>query len=234
MLYNTYSCSFAYASKSLSGFCPRYWYIGYVVFVHLTSRSLFDPIHSTKEKQPSFFLGSLRLAASGALGDLALGLVGTRGGSLGQVLGLVAGGSSRLLGGGGGRAAKVDQANDDGNERNENSANTTSNLRDKLNGLNGVSLGNGDEQVKLLLDVGDGVIEEDEVRRRLGDVVNLGLVSLLKSLFNGVLDEEGLVGQLLGILNGVANVDVVKEDVVGHGPDLEANLQSTQLASRLI
>ena len=35
--------------------------------------------------------------------------------------------------------------------------------------------------------------------------------------------EESLLSELLGILDGVTDVDVVEEDVVLHGPDLEAN-----------
>lgn len=36
------------------GSVPDIGILDNVVLVHLTSRSLFDPIHSTKENQPSF------------------------------------------------------------------------------------------------------------------------------------------------------------------------------------
>ena len=78
--------------------------------------------------------------------------------------------------------------------------------------------------LSLLLDVKNWVILEDKVGGRLGCVLGLGLVGLLFSLLGGVLEVERLSLELLSIVDGVANVDVVEENVLLHGPDLETNL----------
>jgi hypothetical protein len=50
------------------------------------------------------------------------------------------------------------------------------------------------------------------------------LVGLFVGLFGGVLEVKGLGLELLSVFNGVTDIDVVEEDVVLHGPDLETNL----------
>ena len=46
---------------------------------------------------------------------------------------------------------------------------------------------------------------------------------------------EGLSGQLLGISGGVADVDVVEEDILGHAPDLEADTTNlVEVRGRLV
>lgn len=168
----------------------------------------------------------LRGASGVALGSL-LGSVGARRDSLRSlvlnILSLVLDVGSSLLGGRG-SAARAGKTDNDGNKGDQDSTNTTSDLRDELDGLNGVLLGDGDEEVKLLLDEVDGVIEELQVAGGLGLLRLLGLVVQLSELLKRVLLLEGLLGKLGSVLNRVSNVDVVEEDVVLHGPDLEANL----------
>jgi hypothetical protein len=54
--------------------------------------------------------------------------------------------------------------------------------------------------------------------------VFLGLVGFFLGLLDFLLDLEGVLGELLGVGDGVADVDVVEEDVVLHGPDFKADL----------
>jgi len=50
------------------------------------------------------------------------------------------------------------------------------------------------------------------------------LSCLIFGLLDGMLDVEGLGLEGLGISTECPNVDVVKEDVVLHGPDFKADL----------
>lgn len=181
---------------------------------------------SSSLKIPSSFTPALRLPRVGALGDLSLGRLGASGGSLSDLvlglLGLLLDLSGSLLDRGG-VGSNADNAEDEAEDGEEDSGNAASNLGNELDGLNGVALGDGQEQVKLLSDVGLGVIQELEVVGRSGLVLLLGSLGLLKGLLNGVLLEESLLGELAGILNGVTNVDVVEKDILLHGPDLVAD-----------
>lgn len=108
--------------------------------------------------------------------------------------------------------------------------------------MDGVVLGDGEEEVKLLLDVVNWVLGEDKVGWGAGwlGLVNLWLLGELDQLLDGVLLVEGLIGELLGtgcpvsnrkgywevvdlLSNRVADVDVVEEDIILHGPDLETD-----------
>jgi hypothetical protein len=62
-----------------------------------------------------------------------------------------------------GGTTHADNTDDDCNESNRNSGKATCCLRNELNGLDGVILGDGEEEVKLLSDVVDWVIKEDKV-----------------------------------------------------------------------
>ncbi|KAI6761764.1 hypothetical protein HG531_002317 [Fusarium graminearum] len=156
-----------------------------------------------------FSVFSLRLAAGGALVDLTLNLLSTGGAGLGglvlDLLGLVEEDSNETGG-----------SEDDGGE-------ATGDLGNELNSLDGVLSSNGLEEVKLLGNVVNRVFHEVQVAGGSGLVILLRLVSLGEGLLDRVLDTEGLLSELVSILNGVADVNVVKEDVVLHGPDLEAN-----------
>lgn len=162
-------------------------------------------------------LGLLRAARDG-LGDLLLGL-------LGLGLGLLSVGLDLVLGGSRGGAA-AEEADEDEEEGDDADGDAGGDLGDELDGLDGVALGDGGEQVDLLLGVGDGVVHEGHVERGLGlvSLVFFGLLGLLLLLFDGLLDVEGGLREGLGIGDGVADVDVVEEDVVLHGPDFEADL----------
>ncbi|GKT83306.1 hypothetical protein Ct61P_01156 [Colletotrichum tofieldiae] len=145
---------------------------------------------------------SLRRAAGVALGGI-LRDVGAGSDSLGSlvldILGLVLRVSGSLLSGRGG-TARAGEANNDGNDGDEKSTDTAGNLGNELDGLDGVLLGNGDEEVKLLLDEVNGVVKELEVVGRLGLLGLLGLVSKLGELLNGVLLLEGTTARGLGAL----------------------------------
>ena len=121
----------------------------------------------------------------------------------------------------------TDGTNEEGEDGDNENSETASDLGNELYCLDGVTLGDGDEEVKLLLDVEDGVVGELEVHGGLGRVLGLillGLGSLFLLLLNGALDLERLLGEGSGILLGVTDVDVVEEDVVLHGPKLETDL----------
>lgn len=170
----------------------------------------------------------LRLLAAGdSLVDLTLGLLSSSGDSLGS---LVSNLLSLLLGVNGNlldlrSVAESEEEGDNSNNRDENGDKTSNDLRDELDGLDGVLLGNGEEEVDLLLDVVDGVLKEVELSGRSGVLGKvLGLLSISESLLDGVLELEGLLGKLGSVLDGVTDVDVVEEDIALHGPDLEANL----------
>lgn len=173
-------------------------------------------------------LHNLRLlAASVPLGRLGLSGVRTSSGSLrGLVLGLLA---VLLLGGRWSRRAGAGESRDNGDEADKESNYTAGDLGHELDGLQRVLLSNGDEEVNLLLDVGDGVIGELEVEGRLG--LGLRLVGLNEKLLGVMLGLPRLLGELLGVLDGVTDVDTVEHDVVLHGPDFEADLSRARLAS---
>jgi hypothetical protein len=144
----------------------------------------------------------------------------------GSLLGLVGLGLDLLLARGG-SGTTTDGTEEKSNDGNDENTETASNLGNELDGLDGVTLEDGNEEVKLLADVEDGVISEHEVHRRLRVVlllVLLGLGGLFLGLLDSVLDLEGLLGESSGILLGVTDVDVVEEDIVLHGPKLETDL----------
>lgn len=85
-----------------------------------------------------------------------------------------------------------------------------------------VLLGQADKVVNLLADKGDGVLLESD-GGALSGLFGLGLGSLFLSLLDRELDIEGLLAELLSVLDGVTNVDVVEQNVALHGPDLETN-----------
>jgi hypothetical protein len=62
-----------------------------------------------------------------------------------------------------GGTTHADETDDDCDEGNCNSSKATRCLRYELDGLNGVGLGDGEEEVKLLSDVVDRVVKEDKV-----------------------------------------------------------------------
>lgn len=159
--------------------------------------------------------------ASGALGGTALASVGRGASGLAGLLLTSADSLLALLLGGSG-AARANGTHNDENRGQEKSDQATGNLRSGLDGVNGVLLGHVNELVDLLADKGDRVLLE-----RSGDTggggLGLGLGSLLLSLLNGNLDIKGLLAELFSVLDGVTNVDVVEQNVVLHGPDLETN-----------
>jgi hypothetical protein len=155
---------------------------------------------------------------SNSLGDLLLGLVGLGLGLLGVGLDLLLAGSSG--------GATADQGDEDEEERDDADGDGGGDFGDVLDRLDGVAGGDGGEEVDLLLGEGDGVVHEGQVRGGLERVglVLLGLVGLFLRLLDRLLDFEGVLGELLGVGDGVADVDVVEKDVVLHGPDFETNL----------
>ena len=82
-----------------------------------------------------------------------------------------------------------------------------------------VDLGEIDELEDLAADKLDGVLLEGD-----GSLNLVLLRSLLfDGLLDGLLDEVRLLGELTSVLDGVANVDVVEEDVLRHGPELDTD-----------
>src|SRR5699024_3183079 len=79
--------------------------------------------------------------------------------------------------------------------------------------------------VHLLTDVDNGVLLEADAGSGTF-LLRLGLSGLLLSGFHRALDIKGLLAELLSILGGVTNVDVVEQDVILHRPDFETNLRA--------
>jgi hypothetical protein len=165
----------------------------------------------------------LRRGAGGALGSTALASVGRGTGGLASLLLGASGGSLALLLGRS-RSAGANGADDDQDGGEQKSNQTASHLGNGLDSVDRILLGQANEVINLLANESDGVLLEGDGgtsgRRSLG----LGLAGLLLSLLNGELDIEGLLAELLSLLDGVTDIDVVEQDVVLHGPDLETNL----------
>lgn len=101
------------------------------------------------------------------------------------------------------------------NETNEDSTN----LRLGLEGLNRVRLGEVNEVEEVGADPFNRVFPEGN----LVVVILLVLSGLVSGNLEGLLDLEGFSGELLGVVDGVADVDVVEEDVLSHGPELDTD-----------
>lgn len=164
---------------------------------------------------------------------LRRGSGGTLGSALSSVSGRADGLSSLLLGSGSGglallgslsrsRAAGTNGTKDEQDGSKQDSAQTAGDFGDGLDGLNWVLLGEADEKVDLLTNIGNGVFLEGNAG--LGFLLRLGLGGLLLGNFNSLLDNVGLLAESSSVFNRVANVDVVKEDLVLHSPELESNL----------
>jgi len=85
---------------------------------------------------------------------------------------------------------------------------------------NGVNPRNRDELEGLVSKEFNRVLSEGEFILFILILRNGGLVrSLLERVFN----IEGFRGKGLGIVNRAADIEIVKEDVLGHGPKLNTN-----------
>lgn len=122
------------------------------------------------------------------------------------------------------RSAYAGESDNDGNEKSEYTANTTSHFGHELDGFNGILLGESDEQLEFLLDKGDWVIFEFDVGGRLGKVFGLGLVLRIFRLLERSLDIVSLSTESGGVFDRVADVDVVEGDIRLHGPDFKTDL----------
>lgn len=160
-----------------------------------------------------------------------LGLAGgCDGGSLDLLL-VVGAGSVGLLGRLsddrlGSAANEAEDSTDHAEESEDEAGEDNTDFRLCLKGSSGVGLGGVDEVEEAGANPLDGVFTE-------GDVVVVGVIlgGLLSSDLEGFLDLEGLGGELLGVLHGVADVDVVEEDVLGHSPEFDTD--AANLGERL-
>jgi hypothetical protein len=99
---------------------------------------------------------------------------------------------------------------------------STSDLRHRLDSLDGVLLDELDEQRDTLLGDFEVLLVERLGRRVL--ILFIGSERhLLRLALELVLNVERLLRELLGVLDRVTNVNVVEEDVLRHRPDLEAD-----------
>lgn len=86
-----------------------------------------------------------------------------------------------------------------------------------------------DEEVAERVEASTSLVDNAEL---LG-VLLIILCGTLLLLLDGLLDVVSLLGELLGILLRVANVNVVKEDVLGHGPELDTDTTNGLEVGRL-
>lgn len=91
-----------------------------------------------------------------------------------------------------------------------------------LEGRNGIALRGIDEVENMRANPFNGIFLERDLL-----LIIVFLSGLLSGNLERLLDLEGLSSQLLGVLDGVADVDVVEEDVLSHGPEL--NTDTTDL-----
>ena len=106
-------------------------------------------------------------------------------------------------------------------ESSEEDSESGTSLGLRLESIDGVDLGGLNESEDLLADEGNRVFLQGNSGLRILLIDLVG--SLVGGLLEGVLDKVGLLGELIGILDGVTDVDVVKEDVLSHGPEFNTN-----------
>ena len=106
----------------------------------------------------------------------------------------------------------AEEAEEDGNE-------CSTGLGLSLEGCNRIDPCELDERERLGAEPFERVLLESLLDRGL----LFHLLSLFRGHLDGVLDFERFCGESLGILLRVANVNVIEQDILGHGPDLEAN-----------
>ena len=161
--------------------------------------------------------------SGGALRSSALACIGRRAGCLTSLLLACSGGLLALLCRRGCRAAGANGTHNDENHCYKQCHQAARNFGHRLDSTNGILLGEDDEVIYLLANESDRVLlEADTGGGKL--LFLLGLEGLLLRCFNGALNIKGFLSEFLGILHGVADVDVIKEDVVLHGPDFKADL----------
>lgn len=115
-------------------------------------------------------------------------------------------------------AANETEQSTEHSEQSERSANKASTSL-------GLSLEREDRVKLSQLDEGDdlGADERDGVLKEGTDGLVLLLFLDVLSLLESLLDLVGLLGERLGVLGRVADVDVVEEDVLSHGPEFDTN-----------
>src|SRR5258708_28199947 len=113
-------------------------------------------------------------------------------------------------------AERAQESKKDGNKR-------STSLRLSLECANGINLDVINERQGL---------EAEPLKRSIGELDRINLIlggrllrllSITSGLLESVLDVESLLGKFLGLLDRMSNVDIVKEDVLSHGPELKTN-----------
>lgn len=103
----------------------------------------------------------------------------------------------------------------------ENSSESSTSLGVALECANRVSFGGVDESENLLAEEADGILLENDLLNVL--VLDNRFVSLINSDLERLLDVKGLSSQLLGVLDGMADVKIVEEDVLSHSPEFDTD-----------
>jgi len=130
-----------------------------------------------------------------------------------------------------GRASETEKGTDHAEESEESSGESDTSLRLSLESTDGVFLGGGDEVESFGAEESNGVFLEG----RSSLILVLRLSSLIVDLLNNLLDIERLLGEGLSILKRVTDVDVIEEDILSHGPELDTNTTNLgQALNRLV
>jgi len=117
------------------------------------------------------------------------------------------------------RADKTEEGTKHTEESKQSAGQSDTSLRVTLQSVDGISLRKFDEGGSLMADKRNGILLP---RGNFVVVIQL-LFSLDSGGFEGLLDLKSLSGENLGILNGMANVDVIEENVLGHSPEFDAD-----------
>jgi len=110
------------------------------------------------------------------------------------------------------------QKDTDHSDQSENGANNTSTrLRMSLESQDGVNFQELDECENPMTNETRGVLFEDWV------AINDVIIGFKTGSLENRLDLKSLGGEGFGILDGMANVDIVEQDILSHGPELNTD-----------
>ena len=115
-----------------------------------------------------------------------------------------------------------EEAEESADEEENNETETTSNLRLSLGSEYGIDLSELNKLEDLLADEPNRIILEDGLN--ITGFLGFGLrLSLLGLRLDFLLDLKSLLGELLSVFGRVADVQVVKQDVLCHSPEFNTN-----------
>lgn len=124
------------------------------------------------------------------------------------------------------RTTETEKTTEHTKDGEESDKESSTSLRLRLEGIKGILLDVVNEVEDLVADEGNRIVLE-------GDLIIIFVDTLwcISLVLKGFLDLEGLGGELLGVFDRVSNIQVIEENVLGHGPELNTN---TTLQSSLV